>query len=121
MEQLLSYFSGKGIPPAETQQITAAFTFKKIAKGNYFTEEGKTSKYLAFITEGLFQYYYVRDGKEITTYVTGKNNFLISLSSFYRQKPSREYIRALADAELWMIHYNDLVKLKTESQAFRWR
>lgn len=119
MEQLLSYFSGKGIPVTELAKITASFKFKKIPKGGYFAEEGKTSKYLAFITKGLFQYFYSRDGKEITTYVTAENAFLISLSSFYKQQPCKENIRALTDAELWMIHYDDLAKLKTESDAFR--
>jgi len=61
----------------------------------------------------------LKDGKEITTYVTGENSFLASLSSFYHQKPCKEYIRALADSALWMIHYNDLQKLKTASAAFQ--
>ena len=119
MEQLLAHFLGKGIPESELLQITAAFKFKKISKGDYFAEEGKTSKYLAFITKGLFQYFYLKDGKEITTYVTGENSFLLSLHSFFKQQPGKENVRALADAELWQIHYSDLEKLKTESDAFK--
>jgi CRP/FNR family transcriptional regulator, anaerobic regulatory protein len=119
LEKLLSHFLGKGIPAGEASQITDAFKFKKIPKGGYFIEEGKTSRHLAFITKGLFQYFYSKDGKEITTYVTGENTFLASLISFYKQQPSREYIRALADAELWMIHYTDLEKLKKENNAFK--
>jgi CRP/FNR family transcriptional regulator, anaerobic regulatory protein len=119
LEQLLSYFSAKGIPAGELLQITAAFKCKKISKGDFFAEEGKTSRYLAFITKGLFQYYYSKDGKEITTYVTGENSFLISLHSFFKQQPGKENVRALADAELWQIHYADLEKLKAESDAFK--
>lgn len=119
MEQLLIYFANKGIPAAQLQQITGAFVFKKIARGDFFVEEGKTSKYLAFISKGMFQYFYSREGKEITTYVTGANAFLLSLLSFYKQKPSKENIRALADSELWMIHYDDLLKLKTSNEAFQ--
>ena len=119
MEQLLAYFSAKGIPEIELLQITAAFKCIKIPKGGFFAEEGKTSKYLAFITKGLFQYFYSRDGKEITTYITGENTFLLSLHSFFKQKPGKENIRALDDAELWQIHYSDLVKLKTKSEAFK--
>jgi len=119
LEQLLIYFANKGIPSSELQQVTEAFAFKKIAKGDYFVREGKTSKHLAFITKGLFQYFYSKDGKEITTYVTAANSFLLSLLSFYKQMPSKENIRALADSELWMIHYDDLVKLKNSNEAFR--
>ncbi|NOT93194.1 Crp/Fnr family transcriptional regulator [Ferruginibacter sp.] len=119
MQQLLTHLLGKGVPASEMAEVTEAFKFKKIAKGDFFAQEGKTSKYLAFITKGLFQYFYIKDGKEITTYVTGANSFLLSLMSFYRQQPSKENIRALADAELWMIHYDDLLKLKDSNEAFR--
>jgi CRP-like cAMP-binding protein len=119
LELLLTHFTDNGIPVSELESITAAFKQKKIPKGGYFVEEGKTSKYLAFITKGLFQYFYAKDGKEITTYVTGENTFLASLTSFYKQEPSKEYIRALSDAELYMIHYDDLTQLKTQSEAFK--
>jgi CRP-like cAMP-binding protein len=110
---------GKGVPAAEMEQITAGFQLKKIAKGDYFVQEGKTSKYLAFITKGLIQYFYLRDGKEITTYVTGANSFLLSLSSFFKQQPSKENVKAISDAEIWAIHYNDMMRLKKESEAFK--
>jgi CRP/FNR family transcriptional regulator, anaerobic regulatory protein len=119
LEKLLSHFLGNGIPVNEISPIAEAFKFKKLAKGEYFTEEGKTSKYLAFITKGMFQYFYLKDGKEVTTYVTGENTFLASVTSFYKQQPSKEYVRALAHSELWQVHYTDLVKLKTESEAFK--
>jgi CRP/FNR family transcriptional regulator, anaerobic regulatory protein len=119
LEKLLSQFLGGGVPVSEISPIADAFTFKKFNKGEYFTEEGKTSRYLAFITKGLFQYFYTKDGKEITTYVSGENTFLASVSSFYKQQPSKEYVRALVDSEVWQIHYDDLAKLKSGSEAFK--
>jgi CRP-like cAMP-binding protein len=101
------------------EQIANGFNWKKYAKGEYFAEEGKTSKYLAFITKGLFQYFYSKEGREITTYVAGENSFMLSLHSFYKQQPSRENVRALAVGEVWQIHYNDLENLKRDSLAFR--
>lgn len=119
MEGLLSYFKSKGISDAELARITDGFKHKKMLKGDFFVQEGSTSKYLAFITKGLFQYFYLKDGQEITTYVTGANSFLLSLSSFFKQQPSKENIRALGDAEIWQIHYKDLTILKKESEAFK--
>jgi CRP/FNR family transcriptional regulator, anaerobic regulatory protein len=119
LEKLLSHFLGNGIPVSKISPIAESFKFKKLSKGEYFTEEGKTSNYLAFITKGMFQYFYLKDGKEITTYVTGENTFLASVTSFYKQQPAKEYVRALADSELWQIHYTDLAKLKIESEAFK--
>ena len=117
MDPLAAHFLQQGIPEAELSEIVSAFQFKKIKKGSYFAEEGKTSKHLAFITKGLFQYFYLKDGKEVTTYVTGENTFLASLSSFYKQKPCKEFVRALLDAELLMIHYNDLVAAGSFAKA----
>jgi len=119
LEKLLSYFLAKGVSSNDIRQIIDAFTFKKMAKGDLFAEEGKTSKYLAFITNGLFQYFYLKDGKEITTYITGENSFLASVVSFYTQKACKEFIRALTDAELLMLHYSDLLKLKASNEGFR--
>ena len=104
MEKLLTYFTSIGTSPEELEQIRSLFRFKKIAKGDYFVEEGRTSKYLSYVTKGLFQYFYRKDGKEITTYASGTNAFLLSLCSFYRQQPSKENIRALADSEMWVLH-----------------
>lgn len=119
MEKLETYFLQKGISAADVSQIVNAFKFKKINKGAFFTEEGKTSKHLGFIIKGVFQYFYLKDGKEITTYVTAANSFLLSLSSFYKQQPSKEFIRALADAEVFVMHYDDLQKLKTGNKGFK--
>ncbi|WP_336517762.1 Crp/Fnr family transcriptional regulator [Pollutibacter soli] len=119
LNPLFSYFLASGVPASDIETITNAFSFTKITKGNFFAEEGKTSKYLAFITKGFFQYYYLKDGKELTTYVTGENTFLASVASFYRQQPCKEYVRALIDSELWQIHYTDLAKLKVENEAFK--
>jgi CRP/FNR family transcriptional regulator, anaerobic regulatory protein len=119
MEQLLSFFIASGFKQDDIAQIAASFSFKKVSKGSLFAEEGKTSKHLAYITKGLFQYYYLKDGKELTTYITGKNTFLASVYSFFKQKPGREFIKAITDAEVWTIHYDDLAKLKTTNEAFR--
>ncbi|MFN8289488.1 MAG: Crp/Fnr family transcriptional regulator [Chitinophagaceae bacterium] len=119
LKQLLTYFLGKGVPEAALDEIVSCFKTKYIPKGDYFAREGRTSKYLAFITKGLFQYYYLKDGKEITTYVTGPNSFLLSLSSFFKQQPSRENIRAITDTELLAIHHDEMMRLKKENEAFR--
>ncbi|MBP6588908.1 MAG: Crp/Fnr family transcriptional regulator [Chitinophagaceae bacterium] len=100
------------------ESITESFQTKQLDKGEYFVQEGRTSKYMGFITQGLFQYYYLKDGKEITTYVTGANAFLLSLSSFFKQAPSLENIRAMTEATILTIHYDEVMRLKKENEAF---
>ena len=35
------------------------------------------------------------------------------------KKPGKEYIRAIADAEVWQIHFDELTQLKAHNEAFR--
>jgi CRP-like cAMP-binding protein len=118
-EQLISYFSSHGISQNEMEAVANSFLYKQLNKGDYFAQEGKTSKQLAFVAKGLFQYFHLKDGKEITTYIAGENTFLASVISFYKQQPGKENIRALANAELYVIQHDALMKLKNENNAFR--
>jgi len=119
LEQLLNHFLHSGIAKEEAAEIISLFKLRKIPREHFFVEEGKTSKYLAYVSKGLFQYFYLKDGKEMTTYVSGQNTFLASVSSFFGQQPSKEFVRALLDAEIWQIHYNDLARLKSGNDAFK--
>lgn len=119
MNTFFAYFAAKGIGPDEIASIAAAFQTKTLERGSYFVEEGRTSKYIAFVSKGLFQYYYLVDGKETTTYVSGEGSFLASVQSFFRQQPSRENIRAITPAEISCLHYDDLARLKKDSPGFR--
>lgn len=119
MDQLTEFFIQSGFTQSDAGYFASHFKKKELAKGRLFAEEGKTSRYLAYISKGLFQYYFVKNGSEVTTYVTGSTNFLASLGSFMGQVPSKEYIRALTDAQLWMIHYDALQRLKLESEQFK--
>lgn len=119
MEKLQAYFSGAGFTEQETAQIAAAFTFKEIAKGDFFSEEGKTSKYLGFVEKGFLQYFIILDGEEKTTYSAGENSFVASLVSFLKQTPAKENIRALTDTHLWIIERPKLRQLQNDIPAFK--
>ncbi len=119
MTDLTAYFLQSGFTTQEAAAVAALFRPKTMGKGDHFLEEGKTARYLAFIHKGLFQFYFLKDGHEHTTYVVGVHNFLASLSSFISQTPAKENIRALTDAEIWQIHFDDLQQLKTSHQKFK--
>ena len=116
---LKNFFLQNGLNEPEAETISSLFKKKVILKNDFFIEEGMVSKYLAFITKGLFQYFYNKEGKEITTYISGENTFLASLGSFINQQPGKECVRAIADSEVWIIHYNDLQQLKKDSEPFK--
>lgn len=119
MNNLTHFLQQQGFKDETLGQIAQCFTRKNYQKGEYFLEEGKTSRHLAFIESGLFQYYVLMEGEEKSTYVATENSFLASLVSFLNQCPSREYIRCIADADVWMLHKTALEKLLAEAPGFK--
>ena len=119
MENLKAYFSSQGFTPAETDQIASSFERKLLTKGDYFVQEGKTSRLLGFIDKGFLHYFINLDCEEKTTYSVGDNNFVVSLVSFFKQIPARENIRAVIDTSLWIIEKSDLVRLQNLIPAFK--
>ena len=119
MHNLNHYFSSVGFSDADVARITSYFKPAKLSKGDHFATEGKVNANLAFINKGAFQYCFNQDGEEITTYVVGQYGFLASLLGVLQQKPSQENIRAITDAELFIIRIQDFNKLKTEVEGFK--
>lgn len=119
MDLLKSFFLRGGFTDIEVEQIATAFVFKNLNKGDYFVEEGKTSKYLGFIEKGFFQYYVNLDGEEKTTYSLGANNLIAPLVSFLKQVPSRENIRAVVNSSIWVISKDAFKKLQQTIPSFK--
>jgi CRP-like cAMP-binding protein len=118
MEKLHDFFCGVGFSGEILTQILDCFSVKEFAKNDYFCEEGKTSRYLGFIESGAFQYFTLFDGEELTTYISTENTFVGSLLSYINECPAREYIRAITDAKLWVIHKTDMNRLLATIPAF---
>ncbi|MBC8051900.1 MAG: Crp/Fnr family transcriptional regulator [Sphingobacteriaceae bacterium] len=118
MDTLKIFFSSQGFSELDAGLIAEKFTLKHYRKGDFFVEEGKTSKHLGYIEKGFLQYFIYLDGEEKTTYSIGANNFVASLVSFLKQVPSRENIRAIAESSIWMIDRNALNELLSSLPSF---
>jgi len=119
MDALQSFFLAAGFNHADVLKVTGHFTRRAVKKGEYFVEQGQTSKYLGFVESGFFQYFLNMDGLEKTTYSIGANNLVASLVSFLKQTPSRENIRAVTDSFLWIISKRDFQQLQKEVPGFK--
>ena len=119
LEKLQSYFISSGFNSSDVQQIADSFSLKQISKGDYFVQEGKTSRHLGFVETGFLQYYILLDGEEKTTYTVGENNFAASLLSFLKQVPAQESIRAVMDTTLRVIERTRLIQLQEDVPSFK--
>lgn len=82
----------------------------KLSAGEYFLQHGQVSRKLAFIQEGLFRIYYLKDGKELTHCFCKENSLTCSYKSLITQQPSEMAIQAVEDSVIYMFAYEDLQK-----------
>ena len=67
----------------------------------------------------MFQYYVLRDGQEISHYVSITNTFLASLLSFLKEVPSLENVRAVTNSSVSMLSKTGLKKLINNVPGFK--
>jgi CRP-like cAMP-binding protein len=94
-------------------------TYKKLGKGDFFIQEGKTCKEVAFVITGLFRsFYYSTSEEEVTYCFTFSNSFVSAYSSFLSQTKTAENIQALTDVELFTISRSEILKLEKSSRSW---
>ncbi|KLT69069.1 Crp/Fnr family transcriptional regulator [Flavobacterium sp. ABG] len=107
-EQILSIAS---FTEKEIEKILSCFEYEKFDAKTYLSSIGKISNRIFFISNGLARTYYLKDGKEITTYLSCDNGFISSYSSFINQTPSYENIHCLEECEVLSINYERMQDL----------
>ncbi len=76
--------------------------------------EGAIASKIYFVQQGILRTYFLKEGKEISTYFACDNQFITAYSSFITQKPSFEYLQVLEDCTLYSMTTNKLEKLSQE-------
>jgi len=110
MKTLLEIFNAiYPLSPELSDQIRSRSEHLKVKKKTLLLQEGQTSKTIYFIIKGSVRVYYLaKDGVEHTTWLLLENELLISVYSFFKGKPSFEYIEANEDCELIALHKEHL-------------
>lgn len=95
----------------ELDLIVSKFTLNAYEAKDIILSENKVSSAIHFIVNGLVRTYYVRDGKEITSYLASDNGFVSSYSSFINQTRSIENIQCIEASKTLSISYKDMHEL----------
>ncbi len=96
--------------------------FSKIhlKKEDFFVEQGKICRQIAFINNGTLRTFYINNkAEEITACFCTKNSLTTSYKSFILQEPSLVSIQALEDTELLVIDHEKLQQLYNTSRAWQ--
>jgi CRP-like cAMP-binding protein len=78
------------------------------SKRTLLLKRGQVCNRMYFVEQGLIRSYYYKRKREITNWFMPEHSFIISVKSFFHQKPSLEDIEVLEDATLLSINYQDL-------------
>lgn len=120
MEKLIAQLIKYGFDQWTCEKIAVHFRERKLDKGDYFVEEGKTSRHMAFLESGMLQYFSLNEmGEEKTTYISLPDTFVASLLSYLAEQPARENIRAIVPSVIWDINKKDVIRLQQEIPAFK--
>ncbi|SFD15771.1 cAMP-binding domain of CRP or a regulatory subunit of cAMP-dependent protein kinases [Chitinophaga sp. CF118] len=90
--------------------------YKEIKKGENWVEEGKTYKEIAFVLKGVFRAFQVIDGEQINCNFYFEGQWPKAYHSFLTQKPSKMWIQAMEDSNVFLISYDHLQYLFNESK-----
>jgi CRP/FNR family transcriptional regulator, anaerobic regulatory protein len=101
---LLDYISGLfPMSKQDADLLTNCFQHSKHAKDTVLEPVGKIASNLYFILEGYVRIVQFDDGAEITTHITGKNNFITAFHSFNSGVASKEMVKCISGCEVLSI------------------
>ncbi|WP_020594856.1 Crp/Fnr family transcriptional regulator [Spirosoma panaciterrae] len=100
---------------AELSQILRCDTFPR---KHWLLQPNQVSDRLYFVETGLVRGYYLKDGREVTSWFMREGDFLMSIASFYTRQPTQEYVELLETSTLWSITYLQLQQLYRQFPEF---
>lgn len=94
----------------DLQMLSVKANEATFQKGDIFVKEGDICKQVLFIHQGVFRYYLVHEGQDITKdfAVDTLNPFCTAYTSFILQKPSDIWIEALESSRVWIWNRTDI-------------
>jgi len=113
LEFLCSTAAAAGWPLSEgcLKRLSEIVKTISLKRDEFLLREGQICKNLYFIHKGLLKCYYLLDGTPVSDWFFGEMETIVSIDSFYDQVPSKDFIQALENTDLFYITYDDLENL----------
>ncbi|QJX48628.1 Crp/Fnr family transcriptional regulator [Hymenobacter taeanensis] len=84
----------------------------------HLLQAGQVANRLYFLETGVVRGYYLKDGKEVSSWFMKEGDFVISILSFFSRQSSHEYIQALTPSVVWTLGHQQLQELYTRFPEF---
>ncbi len=99
------------LSPVGQGALAAVLKRLELPKGHVLIKQNTICNHLYFVEQGLTRTYYIKNGKDVTDWISAENTFACSILSFITRQPDRRTIELLEPSVLWSVHYDDLEKL----------
>ncbi|HZE82983.1 MAG TPA: Crp/Fnr family transcriptional regulator [Puia sp.] len=99
------------LSPAGKEELQAILKKHELPKGHVLIRQETICNHLFFVDSGLTRTYYLKDGKDVTDWISAENSFACSIVSFITRKPDRRIIELLEPSILYSLQYDDLEAL----------
>jgi CRP-like cAMP-binding protein len=107
------------ITEPDWQELEQIITFKSLQKGAFLLKAGEICRNVYYLNKGLIRFFYLVDGKEITTGFIDDNQFATDYTSFLLQVPSFKNIEVMEDTALAGISFNNIQELYKKNPVFQ--
>jgi CRP/FNR family transcriptional regulator, anaerobic regulatory protein len=95
--------------------LASELTELSLPKDHFLLQPPQVSDHAYFLVQGFAMSYMFVEGERKVEWFWKKNQFIISLRSFFEQKPSKEFIQLAQPSVLLCISYKSLLRLLYES------
>lgn len=107
------------LPEEEIKKLSLHSKEHKVSKGYYFIRAGQIPRKFAFVSRGLFRYFYShKDGREFTKGFMPENSFITSYSAMKTETETYYNIQALEDSVIATIDYDKWKQLVLNYQGW---
>jgi CRP/FNR family transcriptional regulator, anaerobic regulatory protein len=109
MEDILKFLDAI-YPLSEPSKNYFASTLKlrKVAKKEYLLKAGHVCRNIFFVKKGIVRCFYINKSIEVSSWFMKEGDIIISVESFFQQKPSKENVQALEDCTVYSMEYPEL-------------
>jgi CRP-like cAMP-binding protein len=112
MESLLAFLNSiYPLSPNLREHLSNVLKKRDFARGEYLLQAGRVSSHIYFIEKGLIRCFYRKGDKEICSWFMKEYDVIISVQSFFKQKPGYENIQAMEDCVVHYISYTELQQI----------
>lgn len=90
---------------------------QEVSKGHTLVKPGAICRHLYFIERGLTRTFYLKDGKDVTDWISPDGTFAVSIVSFLTGAPDIRGIETVEQSVVWAISRDALEGLYTQHPA----